>query len=102
MIKHIVMFKIKDGVDGRSKAESIAEAKRQLEALNGRIPGLISLEVGVDYSATDASADMIIYSVLESREAVDAYAVHPEHTAILPFLKSIFSERRLVDYEVEV
>lgn len=98
MIKHIVMFSIKDGVEGRSKAESIAEAKRRVEAMNGKIPGLIKVEVGADYSATEASFDMVLYSEFESKEALEVYATHPEHTAVLPFLKSIFSERKLVDY----
>ena len=99
MVKHIVLFKVKDGVDGRSKAQSIARAKQLLEGLNGKIPGLITLSVGTDFSATDDSADMALYSEFESREALQTYASHPEHTAVLVFIKSIISERRLVDYD---
>jgi quinol monooxygenase YgiN len=99
VIKHILLFKIKDGVEGRTKAESIAEAKALIEGMNGKIPGLIKVEVGVDYSDTADSADMALYSEFESREALQVYAVHPEHKAVLPFIKSIISERKLIDYE---
>lgn len=100
MIKHILLFKIKEGVEGRSKAESIAQAKALIEGMNGKIPGLIKVEVGVDFSESPDSADMALYSEFESREALEVYAGHPEHKAVLPFIKSIISERRLIDYEV--
>lgn len=100
MIKHILLFSIRDGVEGRSKAESIAQAKTLIEGMNGKIPGLIKVEVGVDFSDSPDSADMTLYSEFESREALAVYASHPEHTAVLPFIKSIISERRLIDYEV--
>jgi hypothetical protein len=100
MIKHILLFKVKEGVEGRSKAESIAQAKVLIEGMNGKIPGLIKVEVGSDFSAVDDSADMTLYSEFESREALIVYAGHPEHQAVLPFIKSIISERRLIDYEV--
>ncbi len=100
MIKHVLLFKIKDGVEGRSKAESIAQAKDLIEDMNGKIPGLIKVEVGVDFSEGPDSADMTLYSEFESREALQVYAGHPEHKAVLPFIKSIISERRLIDYEV--
>ncbi|ARN74931.1 Dabb family protein [Oceanicoccus sagamiensis] len=100
MIKHVLLFRIKDGVEGRSKAESIAQAKTLIEGMNGKIPGLIKVEVGVDFSDSPDSADMTLYSEFESREALQVYAGHPEHKAVLPFIKSIISERRLIDYEV--
>lgn len=100
MIKHVLLFKVKEELDGRNKAETIVEAKRLIESMNGKIPGLIKVEVGVDYSETPDSADMVLYSEFESREALQVYATHPAHTAILPFVKSIYTERRLIDYEI--
>lgn len=100
MIKHILLLRIKDDVEGRSKAESIAQAKTLIEGMNGKIPGLIKVEVGIDFSDSPDSADMTLYSEFESREALNVYATHPEHTAILPFIRSIISERRLIDYAV--
>lgn len=94
------MSKIKEGVDGRSIAESIAEAKSRLEAMVGHIPDLVSLELGVDFSATAASYDCVINSELESREALEVYNAHPVHVAVLAFMKTILEDRCLVDYEI--
>lgn len=99
MIKHIVLWRLKDSANGIDKAENARLIKEKLEGLNGRIPGMIRLEVGLDFSATDASADLALYSEFESRSALDAYQDHPEHKAIMPFIMEARSERRLVDYE---
>jgi hypothetical protein len=54
----------------------------------------------MDFSATESSADLALYSEFASREALDAYQIHPEHKAIMPFVGEARSERRMVDYEV--
>ena len=72
---------LKDQAHGKDKAENAREIKRRLEALVGRIPGLLRLEVGVDFSATADSADLALYSEFESRAALDVYIEHPEHKA---------------------
>lgn len=100
MIKHIVMWKLLDAAEGNSKAENARMAKAQLEALNGKVPGLLKLEVGVDFSDSDTSMDLILYSEFEDRAALERYQQHPEHVAVFPFMKAIRSERRVVDYEV--
>ncbi len=100
MIKHILLFKLKDEAEGCTKAENIIKAKALVEGMNGKIPGLLKVEVGTDYSSVDDSADMALYSEFESREALQVYANHPEHTAVLPFIRAIISERHLIDYEI--
>lgn len=99
MIKHILLFKLKDEAEGCSRAENIVKAKALIEGMNGKIPGLIKVEVGTDFSSSGDSADMALYSEFESREALAVYAGHPEHTKVLPFIKSIISARHLIDYE---
>lgn len=100
MIKHIVVWRLKEAAHGNDKRTNARLIKQQLEALNGRIPGLLRLEVGIDFSATESSADLALYSEFVSREALDAYQVHPEHKSIMPFVGEARSERRMVDYEV--
>jgi len=68
--------------------------------LNGIIPGMIKLEVGIDVSGTENSADIVLYSEFESLEALNNYQVNPEHEKIKPFVLSCRSERRIVDYEI--
>jgi hypothetical protein len=99
MVKHIVVWRLKDQADGRPKGENAKLIKEKLEALNGRIPGLLRLEVGIDFSLTEDSGDLALYSEFASRSALDAYQVHPEHKAIMPFVLEARSERRVVDYE---
>jgi len=72
---------------------------RMLERLRGKIPGLLKLEVGIDYSTTDQSADTVLYSKFESRAVLDSYQAHPEHKAVMTFIGEARCERRLVDYE---
>jgi len=96
MIKHVVMWKLKEGVD---KAAGAALLKERLESLNGRIPGLLHLEVGIDFVQADTSYDVVLYSELESREALDVYQQHPEHQAVVPLVRELAASRVAVDYE---
>ena len=100
MIKHIVFWKLKEQANGLNKAENAAAIKENLEALNGQIKGLIHLEVGLDFLGSAESADLVLYSEFESKEALEFYASHPLHKAVMPFIAESRSERRVVDYEV--
>jgi len=99
MIKHIVFWKLKDEANGLSKIENAKAIKEKLEALNGQIEGLIRLEVGMDFLGSAESADLVLYSEFENKEALDYYANHPLHKAVMPFIAEARSERRVVDYE---
>ena len=99
MVRHIVLWRLKETANDRGKAENAAEIKRQLEALNGKIPGLLKLEVGYDFSRTSESSDIALYSEFENRAALDAYQTHPLHEAVKPLVMSSREERRLVDYQ---
>jgi hypothetical protein len=100
MVRHIVLWRLKDAANGRAKAENAVEIKRLLEDLNGKISGLIKLEVGFDFSRTPNSADIALYAEFESRAVLDAYQAHPLHEAVKPFVMAAREERRLVDYDV--
>jgi hypothetical protein len=100
MIKHIVFWKLKEQANGLNKAENAAAIKQNLEPLNGQIKGLIHLEVGLDFLGSAESADLVLYSEFESKEALEFYASHPLHKAVMPFIAESRSERRVVDYEV--
>lgn len=99
MVKHIVFWKLKEEANGMSKAENAAAIKQKLEELNGKIEGCIKLEVGFDFLHSAESADVVLYSEFESKAALDFYANHPLHKAVMPFIAEARSERRVVDYE---
>jgi hypothetical protein len=99
MVKHIVMWKLRESANGNDRATNARLIKERLEALRGRIPGLLRIEVGIDFSGAEGSCDLALYSELASRAALDDYQAHPAHQAVLPFVRAAVSERRAVDYE---
>lgn len=92
MVKHIVIWELREKADA-------AAIKEKLEALNGKIPGLVHIEVGIDFLESEQSADLVLVAELESREALDAYQSHPEHQAVVPLVKEAATSRTVVDYE---
>ncbi len=100
MIKHIVIWKLKDAAHGNDRASNARLAQEKLEALQGQIPGLLKIECGLDFSATGASGDLVLYSEFDSRESLAAYQVHPLHQAVVPFVAEATLDRRVVDYEI--
>lgn len=102
MIRHIVMWRFLPEAGGRTKDENLKEVKARLTALyeSGRIEGLRRMELGRDISGTDMSYDMVLLTEFDSLEALHAYKVHPEHAAISAFVKTVRSERAVVDHEI--
>ena len=99
MVTHIVMWRLKDSAFGRPKTDNARLVREKLEALRGQIPGLLHIEVGFDFSATETSADLVLLSEFESREALAAYQIHPDHRAVAAFVAEAAAERRIVDFE---
>ena len=93
MIKHIVLFNVKEGENKNAVAAIAAE---HLHPLVGQIPGLISLEVKRCF----AGCDFALYSVLENKEALAVYAPHPLHEAAKSHFFHLLSGRMAADYEV--
>ncbi len=100
MIKHIVMWRLKDVAHGNDKQTNASLIKEKLLGLKGRIPGMTAIEVGLDFSRTDSSADVVLYSEFIDRKALAEYQVNPEHEIIKPFTGEASEERRIIDYEV--
>jgi len=100
MIKHIVCWRLRNREDDKSREETAIAIKQKIEGMRGRIPGLIRIEGGVDFSRTSDSCDIVLYAELESREALAGYHVHPAHEEFKAFIGGRRSERYLIDYEV--
>jgi Stress responsive A/B Barrel Domain len=100
MIKHIVMWSVR-GDDAATRARNVALLKAEFESLRGRVPGLLKLEIGVDFSRIDYACDVVLYSEFASREALADYAEHPEHQRVKRALGNLRTARHQVDYEVD-
>lgn len=98
MIKHIVIWKLKDEAAGRTKAENAQKLKADIEALADVIPEIKRIEVGLNWAASDQAGDVALYSEFASRKDLDTYQNHPAHQAVVAFVKEIVTERRVVDY----
>lgn len=93
MVKHIVLYNLKDGVEKEPTIQMIASV---LEPLVGKISGLLHLEIRQAYSGMDYA----LYSEFESRAALDAYAVHPLHQEAKSHFFHLLDTRVAADYEV--
>lgn len=96
MIKHIVCWKIKPELN---KSETIARIKSELESLPALIREIKMLEVGVNVTHIEVAYDVVLVSDFESLEALDIYQKHPAHQRAAQYIRSVVSERVLVDYE---
>jgi len=100
MVKHIVFWKLKEEAHGLNKQELALEIKKRLEALNGKIDELLHLEVGLDFSKTESSFDLVLYSEFVDKAALNAYQLHPLHQEVASFIGPATSDRKLVDYQL--
>lgn len=94
MVKHIVIYTLKEGVDKATAVETIRSA---LEPLVGKIPGLLHLEIRAAYQG---GMDYALYSEFESREALAEYAGHPLHQEAKAHFRHFLDSRICADYEV--
>ena len=94
MVKHIVVYTLKEGVN---KPEAVEIIRSQLERLVGVIPGLSHMEIRATYQG---GMDYALYSEFESREALKNYTTHPAHLAAKEHFWHFLDTRVAADYEV--
>ncbi len=92
MVKHIVLYTLKEGVNKEEAVKIIAD---QLEPLVGVIPGLTHMEIRQAYQGMDYA----LYSQFESRDALAAYANHPAHLAAKDHFWHFLDTRVAADYD---
>ena len=94
MVKHIVLYTLKEGVD---KAEAVSIIKNALEPLVGVVPGLLYMQIRQAYQG---GMDYALYSEFESREALANYAGHPAHQEAKSHFWHFLDQRFCADFEV--
>jgi antibiotic biosynthesis monooxygenase (ABM) superfamily enzyme len=99
MIKHIVMWKLKDQAEGSDRAANALEMKRRLDACAGIVPGMLKFEVALAQPGLEATYDVVLYSEFADKEALAAYAAHPTHQAVVPFIGAVREARQCMDYQ---
>ena len=93
MIRHIVMFRIKD----EYKAD-IPDIVEKFYGMKGKIEGMVNLEAGADFLHSERSYDVALVTEFESREAFEAYQTHPVHMPVKKRMHEVRSASVACDY----
>lgn len=73
MIKHIVFWRLNEAAYGNDKQTNAKLLKEKLLAMDGKVDGLLKVEVGFDFSNEKDSCDVILYSEFEDKKALHHY-----------------------------
>lgn len=95
MVKHIVMFKLKEKTQ-----ENMNKALSSLGTLDGNIETLRHIEIGVDFKGSERSYDIVITTQFDDKEGLSIYAAHPNHQPVLQTMRELCSSSVVVDYEI--
>ena len=100
MVKHVILWKLKEEFSEEKKNEIKEGVKIGLEGLKGQIPGLIDIKVNIS-PLPSSNCDLMLDSSFEDADSLKGYSVHPAHvevadTKVRPYTAS----RVCMDYEV--
>ena len=100
MVKHIILWKLRDELSAAEKQTRASAIKQGLEGLKGQVPGLLDVHVQIDGRLETSNADLMLDCTLDSFESLKGYAVHPAHVAVSNELVRPFTAvRTCLDYE---
>ena len=100
MIKHVILWTLKDELSSEEKASIKQGIKEGLEGLKGKVPGIVDIRVYID-GLESSNADLMLDSTFESEEALKGYAVHPEHVAVADTKVRPYTKiRSCLDFEI--
>lgn len=97
MIKHIVMFNFNDA-EGRTAKENAEIAKEIILGLDGKVPSLKSIEVGLNEVASNGAQDLVLIATFDDLDGLKEYDQHPEHQVAVRHIKATGCERHAVDF----
>lgn len=100
MIKHVVMWKLKEAAEGNNKKENISIIKNKLNALLPVIQEILTLEIGENINPTEAAYDVVLITTHNDRNGLAGYVNHPAHQEAASFIGKVVAERKVVDFEV--
>ena len=100
MVKHVILWTLKDELSAEEKQQVKAGIKAGLEGLQGKIPGMTEIHVYTNGLET-SNADLMLDSTFESFEALKGYAVHPDHVAVADGAVRPYTKiRSCLDFEI--
>ena len=101
MVKHVILWTLKEELTAEEKTAVKADIKAGLEGLKGCIPGLLEIQVYTE-GLSSSNADLMLDSAFESEDALRGYATHPEHVAVADGkVRPYVAVRSCLDYVVD-
>lgn len=97
MVKHIVLFKLKESLSAAEKADIMHRFKTAIEALPATIPFIRDIHVELNENAAE-TWDICLDSSFDTLDDIKAYSIHPAHVAAAGILKEAKENRACVDY----
>lgn len=94
MVKHLILWKLKDELTTEEKQKIKEEIKTGLEGLQGKIPGLAEIKVQIE-GLESSNADLMLDSTFTDEEALKGYSVHPAHVEVADTKVRPFTQIRL-------
>lgn len=98
MIQHVILWKLLEGANGKSKEENFERIREELSTLPALIPQIRSLTVVKNENPTDKNMDVALITSFDNLEDLDAYVIHPEHVKVGRFIGTVVCARSAIDY----
>ena len=99
MVKHIVFWKLKEVAAGNNKDHNALKIKEKLESLQGKIKGLLSIQVGINKNESSDASDICLISEHQTWDDLKFYQDHPLHKEVAQFIGEIRESRSVIDFE---
>lgn len=100
MVKHIVMWKLKEGLDGLSKKEMAEELKKAIDGLQDVVPEIVHIEAGINFNNGPIAYDLVLYSEFNSDDDLAAYLDNPDHQKVKELIVKYAEQGVVTDYEI--
>ncbi len=95
MIRHIVLFRIKDEFK-----DEIPQLVKNFYGMKGKIEGMLDLEAGRDILHSDRSYDLALITLFDGMESFQAYQTHPVHMPVKKRMHEVRVSSVACDFEV--
>jgi hypothetical protein len=99
MIRHCVFWTFHNEANGKTKQENLLEAQKLILAMEGRIPGMLNIDCGLNFTTDDAAWDLALFCTFETEEDLKVYQTHPVHEEVKDFIKLVRDKRAVVDWK---
>lgn len=101
MIRHLVFFKMLPKALGQDGLTNAREMAKKFRFISKEIPGVVSVELGLNFNEEAQFYEMALNQVFESKEALTKYIADPRHIEVRTFVRQVIDHRIQVDYEMD-